>query len=171
MTPERITEILAPLIALSNEEREAERPKVEFKRQWYDLKTDQGIAEFLKDSSAMVNTVGLDGFIAIGFDPKDPTYKPPTTFKDCKLNDINELRGVLVKGLSEAFDIELYSLKIIGYDLDVLHIPPSLNKPHVIKNHRTFHKDGKVKKEEENRILVRKSTGVFPATKYDVEMM
>lgn len=171
MTSQQIIDTIAPLIELSENDRESERPKVEFKRIWYNLKSDQGVAEFLKDSSALVNTVGLDGYIIIGFDTKDPAFKYPTVFKDSGLKDFNELRGILVKGLSEAFDIDLYSVKIKDYDLDVLHIPPSLNKPHVIKLHRSFDKDGNLKKTEENRILVRKNTGIYPATKYDIDFM
>jgi hypothetical protein len=64
------------------------------------------------------------------------------SFKDSNLRDQSDIRGLLTKGLSEPFEIELYSISVNSHHLDVLHIPPSVNKPHVIKQHRMFHKDG-----------------------------
>lgn len=169
MTVEKIQVEIESLIAMGPD-LEKERPKVEFKSKWTDLKSDPGVSEFLKDVSAMANTVGLDGFLIFGYDPKADKYHQ-VSFKDSNLQDQSEIRGILTKGLSEPFDIELYSIAVNSHHLDVLHIPPSVNKPHVIKLHRVFKKEGMLKTMEENRILVRKNGGIYPATKYDIDFM
>jgi hypothetical protein len=170
MTDQEIKELLTPILLDAKTSTEIERPKIECKRQWYDLKTDPGISEFIKDTSAMANTVGLDGFIIIGYDAKTKELEN-VQFSDSKLRDVTELYGILTRHLSEPFTLELHSFLIEGFNIDVLHIPPSLNKPHVIKKHKTYTKDNQIKMQEENRILVRKTTGIYPATKYDLELM
>jgi hypothetical protein len=169
MTIEQIKLEIESLIAMGLD-AEKERPKVEFKLRWPDLKSKPGISEFLKDTSAIANTVGLDGFLIFGYDPKTGKYDE-VSFTDSKLKDQNEIRGLLTKGLSEPFDMELYTIYINGKNLDVLHIPPSVNKPHLIKQHRTYDKEGIQKTVEDNRILVRKNGGIYPAAKYDIDFM
>jgi predicted HTH transcriptional regulator len=48
-----------------------ETNKLEFKRQWYNLRETSGKHEFLKDATAIVNSYGGDdGFIICGVDEK-----------------------------------------------------------------------------------------------------
>jgi hypothetical protein len=109
------------------------------------LKSDPGISEFLKDTSAIANTVGLDGFLIFGYDPQKDQYHQ-VSFKDSNLRNQNEIRGFLIKSLSDPFDIELYSIPVNGQHRDVLHIPPpSINKPYLIKQHRTYYSDRNLK--------------------------
>jgi predicted HTH transcriptional regulator len=77
------------LIAMGSDV-EKERPKVEFKFKWPDLKSEPGVSEFLKDVSAMANTVGLDGFLIFGYEPKaDKDHQ--VSFKDSNLRDQSDI--------------------------------------------------------------------------------
>lgn len=111
--------------------------KFDFKAKWHDLSTGPGKNEFLKDTSAIANTFGPDGFLVYGFDEKNNQFTG-AKFSDSNLRDSNELYGILVSGLGEAFDLNLYEIEIDGTFLSVLHIPPALNKPFVIKNYSTL---------------------------------
>lgn len=141
-----------------------ENPKLDFKAKWYDLKDDEQINEFLKDSSAIANTPGLDGFIVIGYDEKANVYSP-SVFKDCKLKDENELTNLLIKRLDRNFRIANYDITVDGHPLSILHIPPSFDKPHVIRN---YTKNGK---STEHRVFIRHGSTVRVATKYDHDFM
>ena len=44
-------------------------------------------------------------------------------------------------------------------------------KPFFIRNYQTFNKQNKVKKEYHQKVFVRKNTGTFSATKYDIDLM
>jgi hypothetical protein len=55
------------------------------------------------------------------------------------------------------------------HTLNVLHIPPSLDKPHVIRLHRSWPKG--VPKEEKHRVFIRKNTQIEEANKYDYDFM
>lgn len=152
------------------DQQEIENPKFECKREWYRLKLPQGISEFIKDASAMANTVGLDGYIVIGVDTKSGQLYN-TGFSDSGLKDVTELYQILIRNLSNAFAIDYYVVEVNGYKLGVLHIPPSREKPHVINLHTIYDKNGGVRSNEQNRILIRKATGIYPANKYDIDFM
>ena len=147
-----------------------ENPKLDFKRIWYDLKSKVGINEFLKDTTAIANTVGLDGFIVFGFDDKTGEFFD-SYFEDSMLSDTSELNGIIIKRCSNLFDVIFYPIEIEGKRLSVLHIPPTLEKPIVITNYQKFNKDETIKGEEAQRIFIRKGTAIHPASKYDLEMM
>ena len=147
-----------------------ENPKLDFKREWYDMKTPIGINEFLKDTTAIANTVGLDGFIVFGFDDKTGKFFE-SNFEDSKLKDTSDLNGIIIKRCSNLFDVIFYPIEIDGNKLSVLHIPPTLEKPIVILNYQKFHKDKSIKDEEAHRIFIRKGTAIYPASKYDLELM
>lgn len=149
---------------------ESEHPKFDFKFKWYNLKEKKDENEFLKDTTAMANTVGLDGFIVIGFDDKSMKFND-STFSDSELKDSNEINSLIVKRSSEAFDLNTYDFEIDNHKLSVIHIPPCLHKPILIKNFQTFDKNGNIKKEEKQRTFVRKNTSTFPASKYDIDLM
>jgi len=144
--------------------------KFDFKYEWYDLTTLKGLNEYLKDVTAMANTYGLDGFIVMGFDERRKLFKD-ARFEDCGLKDTNELNKVIIKRVSHLFELNSYDILIDGHPLSVLHIPPAWEKPFFIRNYQTFTKSQKVKKEYHQKVFVRKNTGTFSATKYDIDLM
>ena len=144
--------------------------KFDFKYEWYNLTTLKGINEYLKDTTAMANTYGLDGFIVMGFDERRKIFKE-ARFEDCGLKDTNELNKVIIKRVSHLFELNSYDIMIDGHALSVLHIPPAWEKPFFIRNYQTFTKQQKVKKEYHQKVFVRKNTGTFSATKYDIDLM
>jgi len=148
---------------------EIENPKIDFKACWYNLSHHKDISEFLKDTSAIANTFGLDGLIIIGFDEKNKAFFK-TTFKDSNLKDTSLITDLINKNIDRLFEINIYDVSIDGNDLSIIHIPPSTDKPHVIRYYKKFDKQGKLK-EELQRIFVRKGTSTFPAGKNDIELM
>jgi hypothetical protein len=147
-----------------------ENPKFDFKRDWYDLKSKKGINEFLKDTTAIANTFGPEGFLVIGFDDKAKKFRD-TSFSMSGLKDPNELNGLINKRVDRLFDINIEDIDYEGHSLSVINVPPSIDKPHVIKNYQTFEKDGSLKTSEEHVIFVRKNTSSLKASKYDLELM
>ena len=165
MTEEQLIPIIKNYLNHSNQGLDKENPKFDFKRKWYDLTNQNEINEFLKDTTSIANTVGLDGFIIIGFDEKGKRYYS-AKFPDCKLRDSNELNGLIIKRVDRLFQISHYNIVIDNNQLSILHIPPSFDKPHVIRNY--IYKKGK---EEVHRIWVRHGTTTRIATKYDIDFM
>ncbi|MEZ4850876.1 MAG: ATP-binding protein [Bacteroidia bacterium] len=169
-TKEEIINIVKIELENSGNNLSVEYSKLDFKRDWYNLKSDQGIQEFLKDTVAMVNTVGLDGIIVIGFDDKTKKFHE-CNFYDSKLNDPSELLGIISKNISYPFSIDAYDISSInGKRISIIHLPPSFEKPHVLKSFRTY-KGGDLNREELQRILVRKGSKRDFATKSDLELM
>lgn len=144
--------------------------KFDFKYEWYDLTTLKGINEYLKDTTAMANTYGLDGFIVIGFDERRKLFKE-ARFEQSGLKDTNELNKIIIKRVSHLFELNSYDIMIDEHPLSVIHIPPAWEKPFFIRNYQTFTKYNKVKKEYHQKVFVRKNTGTFSATKYDIDLM
>lgn len=170
MDKEQILQIVTKYVNQALEGQEIENPKLDFKRQWYDLKSKRGINEFLKDTSAIANTFGPDGYVIIGIDDKNAS-QVNANFTDSQLKDTNELVGIINKRVDRTYDINYIEEKIHGKVVGILHIPPSIDKPHVIKNYQKVNKDEEVKSEEEHRIFVRSGSITRVATKYDIELM
>lgn len=168
MTIAEIQSYIGSLIDQAFAGQSIEHPKLDFKRQWYDLIDVKGISTFIKDTTAMANTVGLDGFIVFGFDETDLTFHA-TTFSDSKLKDTAQLPDLINRYVDRAFDIRYYPITVREQPLNVLHIPPSLDKPHVIRLHRSWPKG--VLKEEKHKIFVRKTSKIEEANKYDFDLM
>ena len=148
---------------------EIENPKCDFKAKWYNLKIPKDINEFLKDTSAIANTFGLDGLIIIGYDSKQKSFIQ-ASFCDSNLRDTSNLNDIINKRIDRLFDITVYEFIIEDNRISVLHIPPSIDKPHVIRNYQTFDKNNNVK-DELHRIFVRKGSSTYPASKNDIELM
>jgi hypothetical protein len=165
MTEFEIINIVKGYISDSLAGLSKENPKLDFKAKWYDLKQEEAINEFIKDSSSIANTPGLDGFIVIGFDDGSNTFMD-SVFSDSNLKDSNELVGMLIKKVDRNYHLASYDIMIDGHKLSVLHIPPSFDKPHVIKNYR--YKSGKI---EEHRVFIRNGTSTRIATKYDLDFI
>lgn len=91
-------------------------------------------------SQSIANTFGLDGFIVIGFDDREKKFYP-ASFKDSGLKDTSDLTAIINKSVDRLFEINHHEITYKDKRLSILHIPPSLNKPHVLRVHRVF-KDG-----------------------------
>jgi len=170
MAPKEIEKIVSSYIEQSKGGLDKEHPKFDFKRKWYDLSSNPDINEFLKDTTSIANTVGLDGFIVIGFDDKNKEFYP-ATFKDSNLRDPSDITNLINKKIDRLFELNTLDIQIQDNNLSVIHIPPSIDKPHVIKLYQTFDKQGNIKKEEENKVFVRKNSRTSTASKYDYELM
>ncbi|OKS85837.1 AlbA family DNA-binding domain-containing protein [Mucilaginibacter polytrichastri] len=147
---------------------EAENPKIDCKAKWYDLKQESQIHEFLKDTSAIANTFGLDGYIIIGYDTKSQNFTD-SYVKDSNLKDESEIMGIIARHVESVYTVNVYDIMFEDHKLSVIHIPPSLYKPHVIKNYKRFKQD-KIT-DHLQRIFVRKGTTTAIANKNDLELM
>ena len=160
------------VIRLSNGEQ-VEENKIELKREWYKFydKDDRKKAEseFLKDISAIANTPGPTGYLLIGIDEK--TVKLTNSpFSECGLKDESDLYKLVVKSVDKPIEFELseitYKNGRDSFIISVMIVPPSLDKPHIISKY--YSKNGQ---EIQNYIPVKKLTGVFPASRSDLEFM
>jgi len=84
--------------------QEIENQKCDFKAKWYDLKNPKDINEFLKDTSAIANTFGLDGLIIIGYDNRQKSFTQ-ASFSDSNLKDTSYLSDLINKRIDRLFDI------------------------------------------------------------------
>jgi hypothetical protein len=164
MNEEQIKPIVQAYIDQAMAGIEKENPKLDFKRGWYDLTNEIEGNEFIKDASAIANTPGLDGFIIIGFDEKTNELFS-TKFSDSKLKNSNELMGYINKRVDRAFQVSYFNLLINEHFLSVLHIPPSFDKPHVIRNYQNN------KREEQHRVFIRNGSSTRIANKYDLDFI
>ena len=147
-----------------------ENIKVDFKSRWYSLTLSPDVNEFLKDTSSIANTFGLDGLIIIGYDEKKKEVLG-ATFGDCGLKDSSQIRNIVIKRMSHPFEISTFDIDYYGKIVSVIHLPPSLEKPHIIKNYQKFRKEGDDPIEYPQEIFIRKNTGTYRATKSDIDIM
>jgi hypothetical protein len=169
MNQQQIEQIVQDYLQQAVAGADMENPKLDFKREWYKLDTEEGKQEFIADTSSITNTFGLDGYIIIGFDDNTKEFKP-APFKDCGLRDTSDMMNLISKSVDPIYTIHGYSVQYEGNELYVLHIPPSIAKPHVVRCYKTTNSKG-VPKEEQHRILVRKGTGKQFANRNDIELM
>jgi hypothetical protein len=160
--------MIETILTQSIDGQEIENVKVDCKLKWWDLSDALAIHEFLKDTSAIANTFGLDGFLIIGFDDKNKTFVD-AQFSDCNLSDTSHIRNLLIKHVDIAFDLNTFDITFNGHKLSVIHIPPSIDKPHVIRVYKRNGKNGVV--EEPNKIFIRKNTSNYVASKNDIDIM
>ena len=164
MNQQQVDEVIHRELLKATNGASVENPKLDFKRSWYKLDDADGIGEFLCDTSAIANTVGLDGFIVIGYDEKNNKFYP-APFSSTGLADNSQMSNLIAKHVEPLYTVNVFAVEFQGNYLSVLHIPPSLNKPHVI---RSYKKKGK---DDEQRIYVRKNSVNHKANRYDIEMM
>jgi len=168
MNIQQITKIIEPIILQSFDGQDIENNKIECKSKWWDLKNLGGLYEFLKDTCAIVNTFGLDGFIIIGYNDKTKEFSD-AQFSDSGCKDNAEIRHLLIKHVDTVFDLNTFDINLNGNKLSILHIPPSIEKPHVLKVYKQENKSGT--KEEFNKIYIRKNTANYVASKNDIDIM
>ena len=153
---------------LKNQEQ-VEEAKVEFKRKWYDFSNKENRkiteSEFLKDLVSIANTPGPEGYLIIGVDEKSGMlFNSP--LNNSGLGDLTNIRNLIVKYVDLPVRFDFQEIKLDEKILSIFRVPPSLDKPHVIKLY--ISKSGA---EHQNFIPVRKLTGIFPASRSDIEFM
>lgn len=150
---------------------EVENPKIDFKARWYKLTEPRGINEFIKDTSAIANSFGPGGMIIIGYDDKKKELAH-AKFSDCGLRDSSQLPDLINKRVDRLFQFELIEGHILGFILSIIYIPPSIDKPHVIRNYQTFDKVTEaIKSNEDHKIFIRRGSSTYTASKSDLELM
>jgi len=168
MQREEIISLVKDYISQSQQGLEIEHPKFDFKSRWYDLKSIAGISEFLKDTSAIANTFGLDGFVVIGFNDKENTFSS-SPFSTSGLSDTSAIPDLVTKHVDRQYPIDYYETTIEDNTIGILHLAPSIDKPHVIRNYKVT--SGKDVREESNKIFIRKGSQTRTANKHDIELM
>jgi len=168
MNASQISSLIENILTQSIDGQEIENVKVDCKLKWWDLSDTIGLHEFLKDVSAIANTFGLDGYLIIGFDDKSKSFDD-AQFSDCNLRDTSQIRNLLIKHVDIAFDLNTFDITFNRHKLSVIHIPPSIDKPHVLRLYKRQGKNGII--EEPNKIFIRKNTSNYIASKNDIDIM
>jgi len=163
MNREEILAKVKPYIEEAKAGVKTEDEKVDLKAKWYNLKEIENKSEFLKDITSIANTLGRDGFIIIGIDEKGKTFHDSKII-DSGLDDESKIQDLIIKNIEGGLDFSVVEISYDGHLISVIHIPPSIKMPHVIKHYET-----KKGKQEEQKIFVRKGTKILPATKYDLD--
>jgi hypothetical protein len=164
MNQSQVEEVIHQYLTQALNGASLENPKLDFKSKWYNLTSEEDKQEFIADTSAIANTFGLDGYIIIGYDEKTKTFTP-SPFSECGLRDSSDIMNLVSKSVDPIYTLHVYTVEYEGNQLSVLHMPPSIAKPHMI---RCFKKGGR---EEQHRLFVRKGTGKQIANRYDIELM
>jgi hypothetical protein len=169
-TPE-IQEYVSSQLLASLDGASVENNKFDFKYEWHDLTTVEGQSKFLVDLSAIVNSYGGgQGFLVIGYDETRKQFKGATFSSQSLFKDDADLIQFIKRKVDRPFNVQVIPLK--GSDLDgklhdltILHLPPSMEKPHVIRNIAT--KTGDIP----HQIFIRKGSVNERATKNDLDIM
>jgi len=160
MNKDEIETLVSSYIEQSIQGLDKENPKFDFKRKWYNLKDPKEISEFLKDTTSIANTFGPDGYIVIGFDDDTKEFFP-AKFSDSGLKDTSHIVNLVNGKVDTLFNINTIDIQFKGENLSIIHIPQSINKPHVIKKYITYDINGKEKKFEDNKFLLEKIPAPF----------
>lgn len=167
MRDEDIEKSIKSYLAQAIEGASIENDKIDFKRKWYDLSVEPGISEFLKDSSAIANTFGPDGLIIIGFDDRSKEFYP-ARLKDSKIEDSGRVMDIIAKRVDRLYSVNIRDCDLDGRNISYIHIPPSLDKPHII---RSYYAGTSSPIPQEHMTFVRKSSKTLKASKNDFELM
>jgi hypothetical protein len=149
--------------------RGIENNKLDFKREWYpQMNKDEGQFKFLIDVTALANSYGGgDAFLIIGYDEKNRSFID-SSFVNTGLRDTSDLIGIIRRKIDRPFNIQ-YIEHIFDngqkHILSIIHIPPSLDKPHVIRSLKLD------KGEFPNEIFIRKGDTNERASKADLDLM
>lgn len=158
------------LIEASKAGFEKESPKIDFKYKWYNLISKYGKNELAKDMSSIANTVGLDGYIIIGFNEKNKLSQN-APFEDSGLNDTADVTNLLLGKVSNLFQFQIIGFEHKGYEYHVIHIPPTFNKPIVIPEYTKYSPTDAKISDYKQQIFLRNNTTTIVATKYDIDFM
>ena len=171
MTRDQISKIVQQQIDAARQGRQSENPKFDFKLRWYDLSIKRkDYYEFLKDTSSMANTFGLDGLIVIGYNDANDSFED-SLITNSGLPSSLEITQLVIKNIVEPFDFNLDEIVFEGNNLSVIHIPSSISKPHSIKQYKSNWIGGNSRCNTNHAVFVRKDSGTSAATKYDLDLM
>ena len=157
-------------ISLSLAGNSIENNKLDFKRQWYVFSRNEDVNEFVKDVTAIINSYGgADGFIIIGYDERKKAFID-SPFSQSGLGQDLDLLNIIQRNVDRAFNIQIIDHSFIGTDdtthrICIIHIPPSLDKPHIVTCYRTD------KQVYENEIFIRKGSRTMRPSKSDLDLM
>lgn len=169
MSSDEMQRLILKIIEKAKNGLQVEENKIELKNEWYNF-DDKGNkkkveSEFLKDMTAIANCFGPEGYLIIGINEKTGETKN-SPFRECGLRDLTEIRNLVVKNVDKPYDFEYQEVQIEDSIIGIFSIPPSIEKPHIIKYFIS-----KKDKEIEQYIPIKKATGIFPSTRADIELM
>lgn len=108
---------------------QAEGPKLDVKQQSWDLDTNEGKAEFIKDVSAIANSPGQEtGYIILGVTDKDRGL----VGVDRNLVKEERLQQIVAEYIDPPFTLSFSVRSLRDQPVGLISIPPSSKKPHMI---------------------------------------
>ena len=109
-----------------------EGPKLDFKRQSWNLDTKEGKGEFIKDILAMTNAVGQIGYLIVGVGDEPP---PKRTLESIENQGLSEerLQQIISDYVEPPIEFVYEEANLLGNVIGVIRIPPSNAKPHWAK--------------------------------------
>jgi predicted HTH transcriptional regulator len=106
-----------------------EGPKLDVKQQPWNLDTDGGKAEFIKDVSAMANSAGEEvGHIILGVTDAERTV----VGVDRGLLEEERLQQIVAEYIDPPFALSFTMRSLLGQSVGVISVPLSRQKPHLI---------------------------------------
>jgi len=106
-----------------------EGPKLDVKQQSWDLDTNEGKAEFLKDVSAMANSSGHEiGYIILGVTDADRAVVGVNR----DLLEEERLQQIVAEYIDPPFVLSFTVRSLLDHGVGLISIPPSRQKPHLI---------------------------------------
>lgn len=136
----------------------AEERKLERKREWPALKTEDEKREFVCTLCAIANSPGGGGFLIVGLDNDGTVRSNPILSTGM---DPREFHDCVVRYCEPPFDLDLVEHNVENKIITVIEIPKSSNRPHLMKVFRSA----------QNFVPVRKSAGRFAASRQDLDEM
>jgi hypothetical protein len=107
---------------------------LELKREWYDMKTEDGKLEFLKDAAALANT-GQDALLIVGVEDTSFAFYDQR-IADSGYGDPSHFQSLIAARISPAFSLEVGELEFddgsAKHALSFVHVPPTRNRPHLL---------------------------------------
>ena len=174
MNEEEIKKRVQHWISVLRNKGKVEESKVELKREWPLLQQSNSElrqiaeSEFAKDLAAIANASGPGGLLIYGIGEDGTVFDAP--FRSTGYRDHTDLTNLVVRLVDLPINFELK--EVIwddagqGKTISVISIPPSQDKPHVIRCHLS-----KKNKPIGNYIPIKKDTGTWPASRSDIEGM
>jgi predicted HTH transcriptional regulator len=166
MDREKIQDLLGTYLLFAEETKsEIESNKLEFKSNWFKLKTDE-VYQCARHISAIANSLGGgEGFLVFGFDLG--AHKAcPTKLADSTISDPTQIYEIVNKRINPPVAFDVFDIMYNGNSLSVIKIQPSTVKPHILP----FYKD-KNGREFKHVTFIRNGSKTELATKEDFERM
>ena len=108
-----------------------EGPKLDFKRQSWNLDANEGKGEFIKDILAMTNAFGDNGYLIVGV-VGDERERPLESIENQGLSE-ERLQQIIKEYVEPPIEFVYEEITFYGKVIGVITIPPSQAKPHWAK--------------------------------------